>query len=89
MMQGDKGLSYMENLIKRLEDTKLRVFYCPTDRENIEEAIKCLTQYAEVQKILHKKVQQDSMKYKGTHNRVDMPDSCYIQLLLNACRSDV
>ena len=38
----------MTDLIKRLEDTELRVFYCPTDRENIEEAIRCLKHYSEI-----------------------------------------
>ena len=44
----------MENLIKRLEDTKLRVFYCPTDRENIEEAIKCLKHYFKICELVNR-----------------------------------
>lgn len=74
----------MENLIKRLEDTKLRVFYCPTDRENIEEAIKCLTQYAEVRKILQEKVRYDWNKDHSEYNWGDLPDSYFLQRLLDA-----
>ena len=37
----------MEELIKQLENAKLRVFYT-SDRVSIEEAIRCLKHYSEI-----------------------------------------
>lgn len=76
----------MTDLIKRLEDTKLRVSCCPTDSENIEEAIKYLIQYAEVRKILQEKVRYDWNKDHSEYNWGDLPDSYYLQRLLDVCK---